>query len=93
MTELRRRGGGGDPDSTENISDKVIYRAHAHSRGFISLSRLRMTFLAKQLASNQSDCFSLRRYYLHKNNLFKAILVVYMATFVLGDCPFNLFNL
>lgn len=25
MTELRRRGGGGDPDSTENISDKVIY--------------------------------------------------------------------
>ncbi len=29
MTELRRRGVG-DPDSTENISDKVIYRAHAH---------------------------------------------------------------
>lgn len=23
MTELRKRGGGGDPDSTENISDKV----------------------------------------------------------------------
>jgi len=43
MTELRRRGGG-DPDSTENISDKVIYGEHVHSGGFISHSRLRMTF-------------------------------------------------
>ncbi|ROL44878.1 hypothetical protein DPX16_21245 [Anabarilius grahami] len=44
MTELRRRGGGGDPDSTENISDKAELPVHLEPLSQFSQARVSLGF-------------------------------------------------